>query len=222
MKTATLIVYFLFEILLGYGQTARESKFNDSLAVQLDSIYFNDQKIRLIIDSMGIKADWQSNQMQSLLREMLVQDSANLISVKLILDKYGWLGPKVVGNQGNKAIFLVIQHADNLTQEKYLPMMREAVKIGNASGNSLALLEDRVALNQGKKQIYGSQIAMYFDTNKYYVSPLFDPDNVDKRRAVVGLQPIAIYLKKWGIDWDVEQYKKELPQIEAKEKERNK
>ncbi len=36
--------------------------------------------------------------------------------------------------------------------------MREAVKKGNANSSSLALLEDRVALRKGEKQIYGSQI----------------------------------------------------------------
>ncbi|SKB74926.1 hypothetical protein SAMN05660226_02969 [Parapedobacter luteus] len=36
-------------------------------------------------------------------------------------------------------------------------MKREAVK-GNANELDLALLEDRVALRQGKKQIYGSHM----------------------------------------------------------------
>jgi hypothetical protein len=67
------------------------------------------------------------------------------------LDKYGWLGADVVGGQGNSTLFLVIQHSDQATQEKYLPMMREAVKNGKAQGSSLALLEDRAALGQRQK-----------------------------------------------------------------------
>ena len=96
--------------------------------------------------------------------------------------------------------------------------MREAVKSGKASGSSLALLEDRVALKQGKKQIYGSQIGQDSDLKLYYVLPLEDPDNVDKRRAEVGLQPLSDYVNHWQIKWDVEQYKKDLPTIEAKRK----
>ena len=144
------------------------------------------------------------------------KDSINLIAVSSILDQYGWLGSEVVGQQGNSALFLVIQHADINTQQKYLPMMREAVKSGKARGSNLALLEDRVALRQGKKQIYGSQIGRDPITNLYFVSPLEDPDNVDKRRAEVGLGPLADYVSKWNIQWDVEQYKKDLPSLEDK------
>jgi hypothetical protein len=48
--------------------------------------------------------------------------------------------------------------------------------------------------------------------------PLEDPDNVDKRRAAVGLEPLADYVKSWDIEWNVEAYKKQLPAIEAKQK----
>jgi hypothetical protein len=133
------------------------------------------------------------------------------------LDEYGWVGPDVVGGEGSQAIFLVIQHADIGIQQKYLPKMREAVKNKKASPGALALLEDRVALRTGKKQIYGSQIGRFPD-GKYYVSPLEDPDNVDKRRAEVGLSPLADYVRNWQISWDVAAYKKDLPKIEAAEK----
>jgi hypothetical protein len=128
-----------------------------------------------------------------------------------ILDKRGWLGEDVVGQQGNSALFLVIQHADLKTQQKYLPMMREAVKTGRANASSLALLEDRVALRQGKMQIYGSQVGTDNSTGLHYVFPMEDPDNVDKRRAEVGLEPLAEYVSEWDIVWNVEQYKKDLP-----------
>ncbi len=127
------------------------------------------------------------------------------------------MGSDVIGNQGNSTLFLVIQHADLKTQEKYLPMMREAVKNGKAYGSSLALLEDRIEIRNGRKQIYGSQIGMD-DKNTYYVAPLIDPDNVDKRRAEVGLPPLSDYVKNWNMIWDVEQYKKDLPILESKQK----
>jgi uncharacterized protein DUF6624 len=110
---------------------------------------------------------------------------------------------------------MVVQHSDQKTQEKYLPIIREAVRNGNAKATSLALLEDRVALHQGKKQIYGSQVSWNMKTNTSFVAPLIDPDNVDKRRAAVGLQPLKDYLAALDLIWDVEQYKKELPLIET-------
>ncbi len=118
-----------------------------------------------------------------------------------------------LGLAGNQTLFLVIQHSDLKTQEQYLPMMREAVKDGNADPGLLALLEDRVALQQGKRQTYGSQIGQN-NNGEYYVMPLEDPDNVDKRRAEVGLEPLQNYLANWGLSWDAEAYRKKLPEIE--------
>lgn len=97
-------------------------------------------------------------------------------------------------------------------------MMREAVKNKKAEPNALALLEDRVALGEGRRQIYGSQIGRDEQTQKHYVLPLEDPDNVDQRRAEVGLEPLADYVKSWDIVWNVEEYKEQLPAIEAKRK----
>jgi hypothetical protein len=41
---------------------------------------------------------------------------------------------------------------------------------------------------------------------------------VDKRRAEVGLGPLQDYLTSWGLTWDAEQYKKDLPEIIEKSK----
>jgi hypothetical protein len=84
----------------------------------------------------------------------------------------------------------------------------------------LALLEDRINLGNGKRQIYGSQIGTNPETKLNYVLPLEDPDNVDKRRAEVGLEPLADYVIYWKIIWNVKQYKKDLPILEAKEKQK--
>ena len=185
-----------------------EANLNKPLVAQLDSIYNEDQKYRLQIEEIEKKYGLESNEMKDHWKIINQKDSINLSKVKSLLDSYGWLGTDIVGRQGNSTLFLVIQHSDQRTQEKYLPMMREAVKNGKATGSSLALLEDRVALGQGKKQIYGSQIGRNNETKLYYVLPLEDPDNVDKRRAEVGLQPLAEYVNRWQIKWNVEQYKK--------------
>ena len=195
-----------------------EANLNKPLVAILDSIYVEDQTYRKQIDGIEKKYGWESKEMKDHWKIINEKDSINLIKVKSILDKYGWLGADVVGGQGNSTLFLVIQHSDQATQEKYLPMMREAVKNGKAQGSSLALLEDRVALGQGKRQIYGSQIGRDSETQIYYVSPLEDPENVDKRRAEVGLGPLSDYVRRWHIKWDVEQYKKDLPKLEEKTK----
>ncbi len=198
-----------------------EANLNKPLVAQLDSIDEEDQTYRKQLDGIREKYGQQSKEMREHWKVINYKDSINLIKVKAILDKYGWLGPDIVGNAGNSTLFLVIQHADLKTQEKYLPMMREAVKNNKAQPSSLALLEDRVLMRNGKKQLYGSQISFNQKTNTYYVAALEDPDNVDKRRASVNLQPLADYVKRWKIIWDVEAYKKLLPELE-KDLEKNK
>jgi hypothetical protein len=198
-----------------------EVNFNKPVVAQLDKIYVEDQKYRMELNDIAKKFGWDSKELKDQWKIIMQKDSINLIKVKAILDKHGWLGNDVVGQQGNTTLFLVIQHSDQKTQEKYLPMMREAVKKGKATGAQLALLEDRVALGQDKKQVYGSQISRDPETQKYYVSPLEDPDNVDKRREEVGLNQLADYVANWQIKWDVEQYKKDLPKFEAIEKKNN-
>lgn len=197
-----------------------EANLNKPLIEILDSIYLEDQTYRKQLDIVKKQYGRESNELKNLWKIIIEKDSINLIKVKSILDKYGWLGADVVGTQGNSTLFLVIQHSNLPTQEKYLPMMREAVKNGKAQGSSLALLEDRVALGQGKRQIYGSQIGRDNETQLSYVLPLEDPDNVDKRRASVGLGPLSEYISRWQIKWDVEQYKKDLTKLEEKTKRR--
>ncbi|WP_336515981.1 DUF6624 domain-containing protein [Pollutibacter soli] len=152
-------------------------------------------------------------ELEQLWKQIHIQDSMNQVAVMKILDTEGWLGPREIGEDANSTLFLVIQHADLPIQEKYLPMMKTAVQNKKAKPSQLALLEDRVALRKGKKQLYGSQIGWDMIRNDYYVQPLEDPDHVDERRASMGLPPMAEYVRYWNMKWDVEQYKKDLPQI---------
>ena len=95
--------------------------------------------------------------------------------------------------------------------------MRQAVKDGKAKGSQLAMLEDRVALHRGDKQIYSTQV-MRMGDGDWFLQPLADPDGVDERRKTVGLGTLYRYLCNFDINWDVEAYKKQLPQIEEEMK----
>lgn len=206
------------QALIWANKEKEEAHYDKELVAVLDTVYREDQKYRMQIAAVREKFGWESVEMQDLLRKMDVADSINLVKVKKILDEHGWLGADSIGRHGNLTLFLVIQHADLETQEQYLPMMREAVKKGRAAAANLALLEDRVALRKGGKQIYGSQIGTNQTTGEYYLLPLTDPDNVDKRRAEVGLGPLQEYLSRWKLTWNAEEYKKNLPQLLEMEK----
>lgn len=168
-----------------------DSLFNRSLATKLEQIYEDDQKYREL-------GDWKM---------ILQKDSVNQKEVIEILKKYGWLSEFVVGEKGADALFLVIQHADIKIQEIYLPMLRKAVQNGDAKPSDLALLEDRVLMRQNKKQLYGSQIRKDKKGN-WIIHPIEDAANVDKRRAEMGLGPIAIYVSRFGLKWNLEEHVK--------------
>ncbi|MBC7382035.1 MAG: hypothetical protein H7296_03465 [Bacteroidia bacterium] len=195
-----------------------EANLNKPLVALLDSIYNDDQSLRKELDIIEKKFGLGSIEVKECWSVISKNDSINLIKVEAFLHKYGWLGSDVIGVKGNSTLFLVIQHSNQTAQEKYLPMMREAVKNGKANGSSLGLLEDRVALNRSTKKVYGSQVAKDKETGLYYVRPLEDPDNVDNRRAAIGLQPLADYVRRWQINWNVELYKKDLVWIIEKER----
>jgi hypothetical protein len=180
------------------------------LAAKLDTIQNDDQESRKKIDYIKKTFGINSVEMDTLIKKISFQDSINLEKVKLILDKSGWLGRDEVGDEGSLTLFLVIQHADLNTQLKYIPLLRDAVNRGKARASNLALMEDRIAVRQGRKQIYGSQVKLNNKTGKYYVLPLEDPGSVDSRRAKVGLRPISTYVSKWGITWSLEQYINDL------------
>jgi hypothetical protein len=195
----TKFILFI-SLTLGAVDGSAQSKFNKKLSALLDTVYNEDQTDRLKIDRLQKQYGWQSEQMKALWEKINIQDSINLVKVKAIIDTYGWVGADEVGKQGAKAIFLVIQHADSLTQVTYLPAMREAVKNGKALPQDLALLEDRVLTKQGKEQIYGSQVRTN-ETGKYEFYPIKDEVNVNKRRASVGLEPLEKYAKHFGIKY---------------------
>jgi hypothetical protein len=48
-------------------------------------------------------------------------------------------------------------------------------------------------------EVYGTQLGIDQETGKYFVLPIQDPEEVDKRRLKLGLGPLSEYLKRFGI-----------------------
>ncbi|HXB11780.1 MAG TPA: DUF6624 domain-containing protein [Bacteroidia bacterium] len=210
MKNIYLPLAFVALSYLASGQKQTvKPHFNKALAKELDSIFIVDQSGRDKLQQLAINGIKDTASVIALAMKMNVTDMSNQERVNAILDKYGWLGPDVVGDSGTNALFFVIQHSGLTNQEKYLPMVREAVKNGKAKASELALLEDRVNIGENKKQIYGSQIVSN-STGGMEVAPIEDPDNVDKRRAQMGLDSMSDYCKNFNLIWDLERYKKGL------------
>jgi hypothetical protein len=217
-KIFTCLVFLTFSSLISWSQvtsfTIDDTKLNKSLSDSLIAIYKSDQSTRLAY----IQAK-QLNKPRAffLMKEMKETDLKNLKIVNAIIQKYGWLGPQNVGIDGAQGLFLVIQHADLKTQEYYLPLVRQAEKNGQILSSNLAILEDRICMRNGRKQIYGSQGFTDKETGKKYIYPIDNINKLEQRRKTMGMPPMKDYVK----EWNVEQYKKDLSNIEQIVKRQN-
>jgi hypothetical protein len=124
-------------------------------------------------------------------------DKENRERMREIIHQYGWPGPELVGEDGTQSAWIVVQHADLEFQKQCLPLVKEAYLAGKLPGGFFALLQDRVLVGEGKPQIYGSQTMPVgqWKNGQPVFEPIQDEQNVDKRRAEVGLQPLADYIE---------------------------
>ncbi|MGC4129299.1 MAG: hypothetical protein QM564_07005 [Bergeyella sp.] len=148
----------------------------------MEKVLEDDQKYRL-----QPTIDWQKQ------KEI---DRKNIKIVTQIIDSLGWLGKDKIGEVANTALFIVIQHAPELSiRDKYLPIMKEAAKKGNVDKGQLAYVIDRGELVNNRKQIYGTQYSID-ENGKAFIENLIDPKNVNARRKSMNLYSIEEYIKK--------------------------
>jgi hypothetical protein len=108
-----------------------------------------------------------------------------------IIDTIGYPTIDKVGKEANEAAWLVIQHSIGQPEfmKKSAELLKSAVNENKADPKSLAYLTDRIAVLEGKPQLYGTQ----FDWDEHgNLSPnLFDDLNkVNKRRKSIGLNTL--------------------------------
>lgn len=199
---------------------ANREKFR-KVGAALSRIYKEDQRLRLEYNSILERHPDMPNKTDSILEVMRVTDSIHVAFVTNSIDTFGWLGQNRIGIEANLAQFYVIQHSNLAVRRKYLPVLEKAVKKGTAEKIHLAYLIDRIAVEEGRLQIYGSQFGENPQTRKLYVLPLLKPGSVDERRRQAFMPPIADELRNMGIKWDVEEYKKELSHLKRWEKRQN-
>ena len=184
----------------------------------LDSVLLDDQRYR----SSMIQATKNKSRKDFLNFEKKIQqlDEKNLEIVTEIIEKHGWLGYRDIGLKASMTLFMVIQHADLKTQEKYLPVIKIAFHDKNMLPSQFAMLIDRVELKNKRPQVYGTQILS--SSNGYSeLQPLLNPDSVDSWRRSIGMDSLKIYLRRWRIEWDVEEYKRKLPELLKKHSIKN-
>lgn len=140
-------------------------------------------------------------------------DVANTARMREIVDQIGWPTVSKVGVQASSSAWLLVQHADHdrAFQKQCLALM-QAQAAGEVKSSHIAYLEDRARVGEGQPQLYGTQF--YTDEHgRFGPRPIEDPDNVDLRRASVGLRTLAAY---------TQQMEKQYQRASARAKERDK
>ena len=203
-----------FLLLLIFTSCASKKQENQSkgidyppnLVASLDSIWHDEQDPISIRDSLMEKFGVDSKEAEVYQKIYKENHLVNEKKITALLDKYGWPKKELIGEQGNFTICNVLQHSDQAIRIKYLPLMKKAVLEKELLPRFLVRTEDRIATEKGEPQIYGGQMKFYPETKTFNVWPVYDPKNIDKRRAEIGLEPIAPYLKRrFDFDWDLEE-----------------
>jgi len=129
-----------------------------------------------------------------------------------ILDDYEtWPGRHLVGEDGERAAWLLVQLGDADLQRRALPHVEGAVDRGDAHPSHYACLLDRVRMNEGRPQVFGTQFVVH-DDDTLTPWPIADLEGVERRRFSFGLPPLAAQARdmehqyrvrgaRWGREW---------------------
>ncbi len=121
-------------------------------------------------------------------------DQGRTERLKQLIAGHGWPTRRSVGTDGATAAWLIAQHSDHdvAFQKEALALM-QAAGDGDIDTTELAYLEDRVAVNTGAPQIYGTQIRCGPGAEPVPATPIRDEEKVEQRRKKMKLQPLADY-----------------------------
>ncbi len=158
---------------------------NEALRDELLAMEAEDRRVRAALIAEGALGDGYHPRMAEV-------HNRNADRLSAIIDRHGWPGRGLVGEDAARAAWFVLQHAigQPALQRRGLVLLREAAARGDASAIGVAMLEDRIAFFEGRPQRYGTQ---YDWDERGELAPwaIEDEAGVDERRRAVGLPPLA-------------------------------
>lgn len=164
-----------------------------AVAKQIDLMIEHNQSVaKRHIDLMNQNIKSDAPEMKNLMDEWKTVGDSNKILLKTLFKENGFLGYSEVGEQSSHNFLQMVQRmdADSIFQQEVLVVMKKQIEKINASPIEFAYLTDRVNLNQGKPQVYGTQLKINEKGTSYEPKMVIDPENLNKRRAEIGLGTI--------------------------------
>lgn len=115
-----------------------------------------------------------------------------------IFEEHGFAGFDLVGEAGSSNFWVMVQHSDFDPdfQNRVLEKMKIEVANGNAHPRNYGLLVDRVKLNTGEQQIYGTQVTYNMETGQAFPRNLADSLGANDRRKSLNFEPLEVYLNQ--------------------------
>jgi hypothetical protein len=162
----------------------------DDLRRELLALVAEDERVRAELAAEGSLFDGYHPRMEEVHRR-------NAARLSAVLDEIGWPGLSAVGPEAAEAAWLIVQHAigDPDLQRRCLPILQDAAARGEVPAWQPAKLEDRIRWFEGRPQVYGTHLEP--DENGVLCPyAIEDPDGVEERRRMVGLEPLRAVLER--------------------------
>jgi hypothetical protein len=160
------------------------------LALEICKMGFKDQNGRqkiLRIEQIGEN----KSTLDSLWTIQNKQDSINREYITKLIDQNSMLFPSIteIGNTASRFAFLMLQHSSYDVRKKYYKTIKFAMENNHLEKRYFAMYLDRLLIDEGKKQLYGTQIQKNKE-GKLVLFPVKREFNMNRRRLWHGLAKI--------------------------------
>lgn len=126
-------------------------------------------------------------------------DAASTEMMRTLLQEFDWIDSHRFGSRVATRAWILVQHADDHPDFQQLALERMAghLPTGGVRPSDYAHLWDRVAVNTGKPQRYGTQSTATCNADGTLdLRAVEDPAELDTRRRTMGLGPAAAELAR--------------------------
>ena len=170
-----------------------EIQLRSAMSFPLKNFPFEKVNCKVISEKINksINKDQEARSFEDDIKNIIDIDKVNKNLIISIIEKCGW--SSIDTSQIND-VFLLIQHMESEYMARYYPVFLEFHKKGTLSNLNYARMVDRLLMNNGFEQIYGTQIV---DLSFYAIR---DIGNVDIRRQKLGLDSIQNDAKRFGFE----------------------
>lgn len=157
----------------------RQNNFKQACQKLVDALA-HDMKFRTELEEAGLLNEGYHPQMRAIHEE-------NAALLEDFLHQYGWPYPSKYGKEVHEAAWMIAIHSISKPAllKKVLYILEKALQAGEPVANEYTKFYDRIALYEGRKQVYGTQFSP--SPTGWVAWDLYDPEHVDERRKALGL-----------------------------------